>query len=148
MFDQPIAWLTRFSLFRRATPPQSAWSIIGWWESRRLPYNLFVGAAGLVSVALSLITALVTERVTGEAVGLPDPPIFAIFGVVAYAVVANVCYTGGWVAELLSRCVWGDRAEAFGEIAFTLGTVASVFLSLIPGILIALVGICVLIFRP
>jgi hypothetical protein len=43
----------------------------------------------------------------------------------------------------LSRRVWGDRAQAFGEIAFTLGTVASVFLTLIPGVLVALLGIYV-----
>jgi hypothetical protein len=143
MFHQPIAWLTRFPLFRRAQSPQGAWDIIAWWELRRIPYNLIVGAAGFGSTVLIVGTALITEQVTGEPVGLPDPPIFAVLAVVAYAILANVCYTGGWAAELLSRRVWGDRAQAFGEIAFTLGTVASVFLTLIPGVLVALLGIYV-----
>ena len=147
MFDRPIGWLISFSLFRRARAPLSGWNIIAWWEWRRIPYNLFVGTAGFASGCLILISAVATESITGEAVGLPDPPIFAILGVVAYAVLANVCYTGGWVVELLSRRILGDRAEAFGEIAFTLGTIASILLTLVPGLLIVLVGICVLIFR-
>ena len=37
----------------------------------------------------------------GEAIGLPDPPIVAILGIFAFRIAANICYTGGWVAELL-----------------------------------------------
>ncbi len=50
---------------------------------------------------------------------------------------ANVCYTGDWVAELVVRRLWGPAAGAFSEIAFALGIAVSVLLTLSPVILAA-----------
>jgi hypothetical protein len=50
-----------------------------------------------------LLTGLVTEHVVGDAIGVPGSPLFAIFAVVIYGIMANVCFTGGWILELLSR---------------------------------------------
>jgi hypothetical protein len=82
-----------------------------------------------------------TPRGLRQAIGLPDPPFFAVLAVIAYGVMANVCFTGGWILELASGQVWGERAEAFGEIAFTLGTIGSVFLTFVPAVLIVALGI-------
>jgi hypothetical protein len=49
-----------------------------------------------------------------------------------YGVMANVCYTLGWVAEVLARRVWGDSAAGFGQISFTLGVLFSVLLTVSP----------------
>jgi hypothetical protein len=122
--------LTRWPLFRRARPPERTWDIIAWWESRRIPYNLIV----------MLITGFVTEHVVGEAIGVPGSPFFAIVAVIVYGIMANVCFTGGWILELLSRRIWGTRAEAFGEIAFTWGTLCSVLLTLVPAVITVVVG--------
>ncbi len=84
-----------------------------------------------------LLSAAIAEKLFSEPIGWPDPPLFAIFGVIAYAVVANICYTAGWMAELISREIWGDKAKGFAEISFTLGTVFSFFLTLVPGGFIA-----------
>jgi hypothetical protein len=127
-------------LFRRPAAPKTAWEIISWWEARRIPYNLIVGISGLISILPILGTAFVTDRLVGEPAGLPDPPFFAFLGVVAYGVAANICFTGGWILELVSRRVWGERAEAFGEIAFALGTLGSVVLTFVPAALIVAVG--------
>jgi hypothetical protein len=115
--------------------------VIAWWESRRLPYNLIVGAVGITSGVIIFATAYVTEHLVGEAVGLPDPPFFAVVAAILYGVMANICFTGGWMLELLSRRLWGPRAEAFGEIAFTWGTIGSVFLTLAPAGIIVIAGI-------
>jgi hypothetical protein len=140
MFYKALEVLTHWSLFRRARPPERNWDVIAWWESRRIPYNLILGAAGIASAIIMLITGLVTEHVIGEAIGVPGSPFFAIVAVVVYAVMANICFTGGWVLELFSRRIWGARAEAFGEIAFTWGTLCSVLLTLVPAVLTVLVG--------
>jgi len=80
--------------------------------------------------------AFITERVLGEPIGLPNPPLFALIAVIAYSIMANICFTGGWIAKLISRRVWGDRVDAFGEVVLALGTIFSVLLTLLPAALI------------
>jgi hypothetical protein len=57
--------LARWPLFRRARPPERSWDVIAWWESRRIPYNLIVGATGVASAIVMLIIGFVTEHVVG-----------------------------------------------------------------------------------
>ena len=47
-------------------------------------------------------------------IGLPDPPILAVIGVIAFGVIANVFYTGGWIVELLVAKVWHVESARFG----------------------------------
>jgi len=91
---------------------------------------------GLISSAIMVAVALTCERLGGAPIGLPDPPAFAIVGVLLYGVLANVCYTGGWITELIIAKVWSVDTSRFGPIAFTLGTVFSVLLTLAPAGLI------------
>jgi len=88
-----------------------------------------------------LATGFITEHYLGDAIGLPDPPWLAILAAIAYGVMANLCFTGGWILELMSRRVWEGRADAFGEIAFLWGTLFSIALTLLPAGFIVLVGI-------
>jgi hypothetical protein len=57
-----------------------------------------------------------------------------------YGIMANICFTVGWVLELLRHRIWGARAEAFGEIAFTWGTLCSILLTLVPAALTVVFG--------
>lgn len=123
-------------IIRRSEPIVTPWGIIVWWETRRILYNLVVGIMGLVVSGLLLICGLVCERLIGEPIGIPDPPIVALIGVVLYGVLANICYTGGWIAELLVQAVWGEKAGRFGEISFTLGFLFSIFLTCVPAIFV------------
>ncbi len=120
----------------RPGPVVGMWKVIAWWEIRRFLYNFVVGVTGAAVCALMLGCALVCERVLGEPIGFPDPPLFVVFAVLFYAAVANVCYTGGWVAELIVRVVWQERSSHFGEISFTLGLVFSVLLTCLPVFLV------------
>jgi hypothetical protein len=126
--------------FSRDVSNPGVWQTIGWWEVRRIPYNLLVGAAGLVSSALCLITAILCEHFLGEAFGIPNPPFVAFFAVAAYGIMANVCYTGGWTAELLVQRIWPEEGKAFGRISFFLGLTFSILLTLVPGVLVATTG--------
>ena len=49
---------------------------------------------------------------------------------------ANVCYTGGWLAELAVRSARGLEAGRFGEITFTLGILFSVALTSLPALVV------------
>ena len=73
--------------------------------------------------------------------GLPDPPLFAIFGVILYGILANVCFTGGWVAELIVQRIWPEEANRFATTSFSLGLILSVLLTLTPAILVGVAGI-------
>ena len=134
-WPQRIEGLIRWN---RSPESGSLWEILGWWEMRRIPYNLVVGGVGVVSCGVILAVAAIASELFDEPLGLPDPPIIAVFGILAYGVAANVCYSGGWIAEWLVRKVWRERAGAFGEISFALGVLFSILLTLVPA------GFCLL----
>jgi hypothetical protein len=61
-----------------------------WWEMRRLPYNLVVGAVGLAVGIGCFALVLFSEMKLGEPFPWPDPPLFALVGAVFYGIAANV----------------------------------------------------------
>jgi hypothetical protein len=104
--------------------PRGPLGVIWWWERRRLTYNLTVGAAGL----LSLITMITLS---------PAPPSVMrdfgfLLGAGIYGVMANVCYTLGWVADLALRRLLGIRAPDIAPVLLRYGFVFSIGLSLLP----------------
>jgi hypothetical protein len=123
-------------LSQHPTHDLDAREVIGWWESRRGPFNLAVGLAGVVAIVLSASFSLIV----GTECGVPDPPLFAVFGIFAYGVMANVCYTGGWVAELLFFKS-SEARRRFGTKAFRWGFTFSVFITALPGLLIPILCI-------
>ncbi len=101
-------------------------STVRWWESRRRTFNKAVGAAGLVTLAgLSFFFAL-------PPYSSPMPLPFMLAGVAAYGIAANVCYTLGWMVELLARAAWGRSAPDMGPLVFRQGVIFSVGLTLMP----------------
>ncbi len=57
------------------------YQVIGWWEVRRIAYNVIMYFAGLLSFQIAYVTI---------------PLIYIIIGFIF-----NVVYTFGWIAELL-----------------------------------------------
>jgi hypothetical protein len=119
-------------LFARHDDVRTTFAIVRWWESRRLPYNLIVGVTGVATCVIGLTIAIIGSRMSHQPILFPNPPLFAAFAVIGYGVMANVCFTGGWIAELFARKVWGERAAGFAQISFTLGVLFSVLLTLSP----------------
>lgn len=104
--------------------PRTSWSVIEWWEARRAVYNLAVGAVGVTSLAGLSVFALLP----------PHPAHLRIpwAGVGVYAVLANLCYTLGPVADLAIRRYWGNAYAAVGAALFRYGFVFSIGLTLLP----------------
>jgi hypothetical protein len=136
----PLKALQASVLCRRDSPVNSARAVIGWWEVRRIPFNLIVGIAGLITCVVVGVAALGAEILFHSEFGLPDPPGFALIGMIIYAILANVCFTGGWIAELVVREVWPQEADRFATLSFSLGMVFSVLLTLAPAVLVAAGG--------
>ena len=125
-------------LYARPVGPLRSKAVILWWEARRIPYNVIVGAVGMVSSAVMVTVAFTCNSRGGAPIGLPDPPVLAIMGVLMYGIAANICYTGGWITELVVARFWRVDTAPFGPIAFALGTAFSVLVTLIPaGLVIA-----------
>ena len=115
--------------------------VVAWWELRRLPYNLIVGATGVLSLAVFFAVAFGCERSGGVPLGLPSPPLLVLIAAAAYLIVANVFYTCGWILELLVARMWRVSTPVFGPIAFTLGTALSVVVTLVPAGLVILLAV-------
>ncbi len=110
-----------FAPVRRA---DTAWAVVGWWESRRWLYNASVGAAGLVALT----------AVYGFGALPPHPANVHVPWqvVLLYAVLANVAYSAGPVADLWARHVGGERWAVVGPTLFRYGFVFAVGLTLLP----------------
>ncbi len=129
-------------LFKRSEEPWSAGHAIIWWEMRRGVFNLVVGVAGAFTWLLLGVLGEIYSHWLDSPLGLGDEPVFTLFVVLAYGIGANVCYTVGWIGELIIQRLWPDRAGAYAEMSFTLGLMFSVLLTLSPAAL--LLGVFVL----
>jgi hypothetical protein len=69
------------------------------------------------------------------------PPLLAILGILIYGVMADVCFTGGWLAELVVRKISPREADRFAASSFSYGLAFSLLLTLSPAIIIGAVGI-------
>ena len=117
--------LTHF-FFAPVSTPRSAWSILAWWERRRPIFNLVLAVAGVLSLgAQSLFNALPPRSSS------TDVPL-GLVGVLAYAVLANLCYCAGPAVDLYIRRRWAERYAVVGPTLFRYGFVFSVGLTLLP----------------
>lgn len=115
--------LTRF-FFRVPSFSSSTWSVIRWWESRRLAYNLAVGAAGVLSLAAVALVDLLPPN--------PRVPGIPWGGILVYAVLANLFYSLGPAVDALVSRRWGRSFDAVGPALFRYGFAFSVGLTLLP----------------
>lgn len=115
--------VTRF-FFRAPYQAPTTWSVVRWWESRRMAYNLSVGAAGL----LSLGTIALSEYLPP----VSHPSGIPWAGVVVWGVGANLFYCLGPVLDALICHKWGAQYAAIGPTMFRYGFVFAVGLTLMP----------------
>ncbi len=110
---------------------RSAKSIVGWWERRRLPYNLAVGAAGIASIAWIYVAE--TFAPGGGFPGpLPWQPL------VAFGVLANFCYLLGPATEILIEKLGRGQILPTGPTLYRMGLTFSVGLALLPGLIMTI----------
>lgn len=120
--QHPQSAIERF-FFTPLYYPLSPLQVIGWWERRRLAYNICVGAAGLLSLAT--VWLLHPQRSAMADFGL-------VIGAGLYGVAANACYTVGWMADLALRKLLGIRAPDLAPVLLRYGFVFSLGLTLLP----------------
>jgi hypothetical protein len=113
--------------------PRTLFSTVMWWEFRRPLYNIAVGLVGLPSLFLLPMLGL---PLTGLV-------ICAIF----YGIFANVCYSLGTPAEMVAKACWKERAENYGPVLLTLGTIFSVLLTITLELIVISIVACGVMIR-
>ena len=113
-------------------------STVRWWESRHLAFNMFVAGVGLVSLSALGITTLLP----GD---LPAPSDWPSI-ILAFGVMANVCYVLGPTVEMALQKLWGDKLLPAGPILFRMGLPFSVGLALFPALLISMFWVARIVF--
>ena len=111
-------------LFPEPTLVRSPVALIRWWESRRLIFNVVVGATGLVTMSVLAIGVFLPMRIP-----FTELPWGAV---IAYGVAANVCYSFGWIVESALERWLGRETYGAGPALFRHGLVFSVGLTLFP----------------
>jgi hypothetical protein len=112
-----------------APAPRSVGKIIRWWERRRVAYNAFVGAAGLVSLGAVTLGGSVIE---GSLMLVPWQPV------VVFGALANVCYSLGPCVELAALALWGRSVLPVGPTLYRMGLTFSVGLALLPTLVVSI----------
>ena len=105
-------------------------SVILWWELRRVPYNLLMLIVATFPLAVLALILVTNPLPPDEDIGNP------FISIILFALGANLAYTLGWMAELLSRRIWKEESRTLGPKFFTLGVIFSVFLCLCPGLIV------------
>jgi hypothetical protein len=109
-----------------AAIPESSGAVIEWWESRRPVYNLAVGGAGVLTLAImNLMFALPPHPE-------PMPWQLTLMGPLVFGTLANICYSGGWATELFLRRYLRDENGTIGAALFRYGFAFSIGLTLFP----------------
>jgi hypothetical protein len=105
----------------------TTWQIIRWWELRRIPYNAVLFVIGMTSL-------LAMEWLQARALPVGRNAIELETGltVVAYAVLANLCYTLGWIVELAGRKSHNPSDRTRARRLFVVGLCFSCLLTSAP----------------
>ena len=130
--------LSRF-LFPLPVVRRNTATLFSWWESRRPAFNLIVGSAGLATLTcLQLIAWMLPIH---ESVFAAWPLILV------YGIAANVCYTFGFLLEVLLHRLWGDDVAPVGPTLFRYGLVFSIGVTLLPIVAATFIAIATSVLR-
>ncbi|HJP95750.1 MAG TPA: hypothetical protein VJ843_00065 [Candidatus Saccharimonadales bacterium] len=119
--DKFKAWM-----FSAPEGERSTADIVLWWERRRIPYNLLVGAAGICSL---LLLYFIVSKTNGLK---PGEDVVEPMALLAAPVMMNLCYTGGWVAEVSLRKRWPGGGGNLGPRLLKAGFQISLAVVTIP----------------
>jgi hypothetical protein len=115
-------------LFAPPREPVTALRLIGWWELRRIPFNIIIGVFGIICLAIFFVS-IDTSGTLQPGEDAVEPP--ALF-IAPFA--ANICYTAGWLVDAPLRVVRPAIRPQFSPWLFRFGLGFSLFIISIPAV--------------
>lgn len=115
--------------FTAPEEPVTTRRVIGWWELRRIPFNLIIGSVGLLALGI-FITCI-------ESAGVLQPGEDAVepLALMIAPLLANLCYTGGWLVDVPLRLICPSLSSRMTPQLFILGLLFSLFVITFPALL-------------
>jgi hypothetical protein len=98
--------------------------IVRWWEWRRFAYNVLVGIVGVGTWFSVLIFGSMAVKPGVDF----EEPLGMIFGPFLWAFLANVCYTSGWLLDVIA---YTGKPRYW---LFKIGLVFTLVLTALPGV--------------
>jgi hypothetical protein len=115
--------------FHRDPGRPSPLEIIQWWEARRIPFNILIGAYGICSLAIFALAIDSSGHLRpGEDAVEPLAIMFAPFAI-------NALYTLGWLVEVPATVILPHRVPMLGPTLLKLGLGLGLILSSVPTVL-------------
>jgi hypothetical protein len=111
-------------IFVVPTGERSVLDIVLWWERRRIAYNLIVGLTGFCSLLFFYFFISHTRALQ------PGDDAVEPIALLLAPVIMNICYTTGWVIEIILRKSFSEYGQVLGPrllkagLKFSLGVVA------------------------
>jgi hypothetical protein len=90
-----------------------------WWEARRIPVNILIGAYGIVCLAVDF------WAITSSHVLQPGEDAVEPLAIMITPFLFNICYTLGWLVEVPARLANPRLSSRFGPLLMGLGLVFS-----------------------
>ena len=120
--------MKRFATWLFAEPDgaRSPWRVVAWWEIRRIPFNMIIGAYGALCLAIFFWAIAASGRLQpGEDAVEPIVLLAAPFSI-------NLLYTLGWLVEVPARLLNPDLSPGFGPLLLKMGLGLGLFLITLP----------------
>jgi hypothetical protein len=109
------------------------WETISWWERRRVSYNVMLLVLGILTIVVLEVVGSFYAHSGEDAI----EPLGIIVGALFFGVAANVCYTLGWITEVLWFGTSNPEVNARRRLKlFWAGMILSAGLTLLPAILL------------
>lgn len=107
-------------------------TIIAWWEARRIPYNIIVAISGFVSLILFYVFILASGELE------PGEDAVEPLALIAAAFILPLAINIGWIFEsfyyLLTKYLLFKEPKKVNRIPFSIGLIFSIALVFVPSV--------------
>ncbi|MFA6571734.1 MAG: hypothetical protein WCT77_10940 [Bacteroidota bacterium] len=113
-------------IFIANTDDELPWQkIVLWWELRRLLYNIFL-------IFFVLLSLTVLSLIVEDLFSFFSPPFFVFIQLIIFFIFANICYTSGWIIQLVTKKEKNKFINRVKPKLFIYGLLFSCFIIFIP----------------
>ena len=116
-------------LFMNPKELGSLWGVVAWWELRRIPFNIIVGAYGALSFVIFLSAIMTSGHLQ------PGEDAVEPIALMAVPFMVNLLYTLGWLVEVPARRLVPSLSSGFGPMLLKLGLGLGLLLITMPALL-------------